>query len=305
VSAAVQTDTGVLEISGLHASVEGKEILRGLDLTFAQGEVHALMGPNGSGKSTLAYTLMGHPRYEVTAGSIRYRGQDILDLRPDERAKAGLFLSFQYPTAIPGVTMHNFLRTATKAVRGDELPPREFRRVVSEQMERLKMDPSFATRYVNDGFSGGEKKRAEILQMGVLQPQIAILDETDSGLDIDALRTVAEGVEALRGPELGVLLITHYQRILDYIKPDHVHVMHRGRIIRSGGADLAQEIETRGYDWIIGDPAEEELAAAAPGGPTLSPGERAFIEQHQAESARESGSLAPGGSPPAPPMEDN
>jgi Fe-S cluster assembly ATP-binding protein len=286
-STAVQNKTGVLSIHGLHASVEGKEILRGIDLDVPQGEVHALMGPNGSGKSTLAYTLMGHPRYEVSAGSVTYRDEDLLTLRPDERAKAGLFLSFQYPTAIPGVTMHNFLRTATKAVRGDELPPREFRRVVGEQMDRLKMDPSFATRYVNDGFSGGEKKRAEILQMGVLKPQIAILDETDSGLDIDALRTVAEGVEALRGPELGVLLITHYQRILDYIKPDHVHVMYRGRIIRSGGAELAREIETRGYDWIIADLPEDEKSAVDQVGRDLSPGERAFAAQHVAEAARE------------------
>jgi Fe-S cluster assembly ATP-binding protein len=283
VTAAVQAATGVLEIRDLHASIEGKEILKGLDLVVSQGEVHALMGPNGSGKSTLAYTLMGHPRYEVSGGSVRYRDEDILGLSPDQRARLGLFLSFQYPTAIPGVTMHNFLRTATRAVRGDELPPREFRNLVREQMELLKMDPSFATRYVNDGFSGGEKKRAEILQMGVLRPQIAILDETDSGLDIDALRTVAEGVEALRGPDLGVLLITHYQRILNYIKPDRVHVMYRGRIIKSGDSDLAMEIEARGYDWIIGDLPVDGAAPA----PELSPGERAFIEQHQAESARE------------------
>ncbi|MDQ6748654.1 MAG: Fe-S cluster assembly ATPase SufC [Candidatus Dormibacteraeota bacterium] len=286
-SVAVKTETRVLAIDNLHASIEGKEILRGLSLDITQGEVHALMGPNGSGKSTLAYTLMGHPRYEVTEGTVTFRGQDILALAPDERAKAGLFLSFQYPTAIPGVTMHNFLRTATKAVHGDELPPREFRKLVGEQMERLKMDPSFATRYVNDGFSGGEKKRAEILQMGVLRPQIAILDETDSGLDIDALRTVAEGVEALRGPDLGVLLITHYQRILNYIKPDHVHVMYRGRVIRSGAADLAQEIEARGYDWIIGDLPEDEKSAVDQAPRELSPGERAFAEQHQAESTRE------------------
>src|ERR1700682_3177228 len=245
--------TGTLAISDLHASIDDKEILRGVDLTVAQGEVHALMGPNGSGKSTLAYTLMGHPKYEVTAGSVSYRDQDILGLRPEERARAGLFLSFQYPTAIPGVTMHNFLRTATKAIHGDELPPREFRKLVTDQMERLKMDPSFATRYVNDGFSGGEKKRAEILQLGVLRPQIAILDETDSGLDIDALRTVAEGVEALRGPDLGVLLITHYQRILNYITPDFV------------GKD----------------------AGPASTGPEVSPAERAFAEQHQSDSARE------------------
>jgi Fe-S cluster assembly ATP-binding protein len=286
-SVAVKTETGVLAIDRLHASVEGKEILRGLDLSLPQGEVHALMGPNGSGKSTLAYTLMGHPRYEVTSGTVTYRGRDILALAPDERARAGLFLSFQYPTAIPGVTMHNFLRTASKAIHGDELPPREFRKLVGEQMALLKMDPSFATRYVNDGFSGGEKKRAEILQMGVLRPQVAILDETDSGLDIDALRTVAEGVEALRGPELGVLLITHYQRILNYIKPDHVHVMYRGRIIRSGGADLAEEIEARGYDWIIADLAEDEKSAVDQAPRELSPGERAFAEQHVAEAARE------------------
>jgi Fe-S cluster assembly ATP-binding protein len=270
---------GILDVQDLHASVEGKEILRGLSLRVAQGEVHALMGPNGSGKSTLAYTLMGHPKYEVTAGTATYRGQDLLQLAPDERAKLGLFLSFQYPTAIPGVTMHNFLRTATKAVRGNELPPREFRRVVVEQMERLKMDPSMATRYVNDGFSGGEKKRAEILQMGVLQPQIAILDETDSGLDIDALRTVAEGVEGLRGPGLGILLITHYQRILNYITPDFVHVLYRGRLIKSGGPELALEIEARGYDWIIGDLSGED-AGPLPTEREVSPAERAFAESH-------------------------
>ena len=283
---AVLEKTGVLAISDLHASIDDNEILRGIDLTVGQGEVHALMGPNGSGKSTLAYTLMGHPKYKVTAGSVSYRDQDILGLRPEERARAGLFLSFQYPTAIPGVTMHNFLRTATKAIHGDELPPREFRKLVTDQMERLKMDPSFATRYVNDGFSGGEKKRAEILQLGVLRPQIAILDETDSGLDIDALRTVAEGVEALRGPELGVLLITHYQRILNYITPDFVHVMYRGRIIKSGGADLAVEIEAQGYDWLISELGEED------GGPSTSareasPAERAFAQQYHSESARE------------------
>jgi Fe-S cluster assembly ATP-binding protein len=279
-----KTTAETLAIKGLHASVDGKEILRGVDLEVSQGNVHALMGPNGSGKSTLAYSIMGHPKYEITAGSVAFGGQDVLQLAPDARARLGLFLSFQYPTAIPGVTMHNFLRTATKAVHGDELPPREFRKLVTDQMERLKMDPSFATRYVNDGFSGGEKKRAEILQMGVLKPKVAILDETDSGLDIDALRTVAEGVEALRGPELGVLLITHYQRILNYIKPDFVHVMYKGRIIKSGGADLAVEIEARGYDWIIGDVVEDGKGTETR---ELSPAERAFAEQHQATAARE------------------
>ena len=282
----IATETGVLEVSGLRGGVEGKEILRGVDLTVPQGEVHALMGPNGSGKSTLAYTLMGHPKYEVLGGSAMYRGQNILELRPEVRAKLGLFLSFQYPTAIPGVTMHNFLRTATKALHGDELPPREFRKLVVEQMERLKMDPSFATRYVNDGFSGGEKKRAEILQLGVLRPQIAILDETDSGLDIDALRTVAEGVEALRGPQLGVLLITHYQRILNYITPDHVHVMYRGQIIRSGAADLAVEIEAKGYDWIISGLAPDGGSPEPVREP--SPAERAFAAQHEQQALRES-----------------
>jgi Fe-S cluster assembly ATP-binding protein len=282
---ATQQKTGVLAIEDLHASIDGKEILRGVTLSVSQGAVHALMGPNGSGKSTLAYTLMGHPKYEVTSGAVSYRDQDILALKPEERARAGMFLSFQYPTAIPGVTMHNFLRTATKAVHGSELPPREFRKMVTEQMERLKMDPSFATRYVNDGFSGGEKKRAEILQLGVLRPQIAILDETDSGLDIDALRTVAEGVEGLRGPDLGVLLITHYQRILNYITPDFVHVMYQGRIIKSGGADLAVEIEGKGYDWIIAELGED--AGAESVAPEPSPAERAFAEQHQFEVARE------------------
>jgi Fe-S cluster assembly ATP-binding protein len=286
IAAAAPAEPGVLEVVGLHASVEGQEILRGVDLTVTQGQVHALMGPNGSGKSTLAYSLLGHPKYEVTEGTIRYRGEEILQLAPDERARRGLFLSFQYPTAVPGVTMHNFLRTATKALHGNELPPREFRQLVTDQMAALKMDPSFATRYVNDGFSGGEKKRAEILQLGVLKPEIAILDETDSGLDVDALRTVAEGVEAQRGPNLGVLLITHYQRILNYIRPDFVHVMYRGRIVKSGGADLALEIETRGYDWIIED-LDESLKAPAPVAREASPAERAFADSHELESSRE------------------
>ncbi len=283
---ATAVETGLLDIKGLHASVEGKEILRGIDLQVTQGEVHALMGPNGSGKSTLAYTLMGHPKYEVTAGTATYRDQDILELSPDERARLGLFLSFQYPTSIPGVTMHNFLRTATRAIHGDELPPREFRKLVTEQMALLKMDPSFATRYVNEGFSGGEKKRAEILQLGVLQPEIAILDETDSGLDVDALRTVAEGVEGLRGPDLGVLLITHYQRILNYITPDRVHVMYRGRIVKSGGADLALEIESTGYDKIISELGEDD-GPAPTAADEISPAERAFAESHGLEARRE------------------
>jgi Fe-S cluster assembly ATP-binding protein len=244
-----------LEIRDLHVAVEGKPILRGVNLAVRKGEVHALMGPNGSGKSTLANALMGHPRYEVTEGDILFQGQSILELAADERARKGLFLAFQYPTAIPGVSVANFLRTALTARRKElgetkPLPPKEFRALVKEKMALLKMDDSFAGRYINDGFSGGEKKRAEILQMAVLRPEIAVLDETDSGLDIDALRIVSEGVNALAGPDLGVLLITHYQRILNYINPHFVHVLVDGRIVKSGGAELAHELEKLGYDWI-------------------------------------------------------
>jgi Fe-S cluster assembly ATP-binding protein len=237
-------------IEDLHVSIEGKEILKGVNLSINRGEVHALMGPNGSGKSTLANTLMGHPRYEVTGGRVLFKGEDILGLRPDQRARKGLFLAFQYPTSIPGVTMVNFLRASLKAVRSSDVPVREFRTILKETMDLLKMDESFARRYVNDGFSGGEKKRAEVLQLGILRPEMAVLDETDSGLDIDALRTVAEGVSALMGPGMGVLLITHYQRILNYIKPDFVHVLFGGRIVKSGGRELAEELEARGYEWI-------------------------------------------------------
>jgi Fe-S cluster assembly ATP-binding protein len=241
----------LLELRDLHVAIDDKEIVKGVNLTVNEGEIHALMGPNGSGKSTLANTIMGHPRYSVTGGEIRFRGENILDLPPDERARRGLFLSFQYPTAIPGVTMVNFLRRAVNSVRGEEMPVRQFRTLLQEKMKLLKVDEDFARRYVNDGFSGGEKKKAEILQMGVLQPKLALLDETDSGLDVDALRIVAEGVNAVAGPEMGVLLITHYQRILNYIKPDVVHVLADGRLIKSGGPDLAQQIENRGYDWLI------------------------------------------------------
>ncbi len=245
-----------LEIRNLHVQIEGKEILKGLTLTVRQGEVHAIMGPNGTGKSTLAYTLMGHPGYEVTEGEVWFKGRNVLEMEVDERSRAGLFLAFQYPVAIPGVTVANFLRTAVNARRRAENPEDkgisivEFRKLMKERMAALKMDPAFAGRYLNDGFSGGEKKRAEILQMAVLRPEIAILDETDSGLDIDALRIVSEGVNALRGAQLGVLVITHYQRILNYIKPDVVHVMMAGRIVESGGADLALHLEEHGYDWV-------------------------------------------------------
>jgi len=244
-----------LEIQNLHVAVDGKPILKGLTLAVRKGEIHALMGPNGSGKSTLANALMGNPKYEVTEGKIFYRGEDVLELSADERARKGLFLAFQYPTAIPGVSLANFLRTALNARRREmgetkPIPPKEFRTLVKEHMALLKMDESFAGRYLNDGFSGGEKKRAEILQMAVLRPEIAVLDETDSGLDIDALRIVSEGVNALTGPDLGVLLITHYQRLLNYIKPHFVHVLVDGRVVKSGGPDLALELEAQGYDWI-------------------------------------------------------
>ncbi len=245
-----------LEIRNLHVAVGDKPILRGVNLTIRQGEVHALMGPNGSGKSTLANALMGHPAYEVTAGQIIFDGQDILEMEPDERSRAGLFLAFQYPVSIPGVTVANFLRLAInarmKAVdpasKGISIP--QFARLLRQKMDYLHMDHSFAGRYLNEGFSGGEKKRAEILQLATLESRIAVLDETDSGLDIDALRVVAEGVDTLRGPNLGVLVITHYQRILNYIRPEHVHVMFEGQIVESGGPDLALRLEESGYDWI-------------------------------------------------------
>lgn len=245
-----------LEIRNLHVSVEDKPILRGVNLTVKQGEVHALMGPNGSGKSTLANVLLGNPAYEVTAGQIIFDGQDLLDMEADERSRAGLFLAFQYPVSIPGVTLANFLRLAInarmKAVDPDSkgISVSDFRKLMRQKMDGLGMDHSFAGRYLNEGFSGGEKKRAEILQMAVLNPKIAILDETDSGLDIDALRIVSEGVSSLRGPDLGVLVITHYQRILNYINPDTVHVMYQGQIVESGGPDLALTLEERGYDWV-------------------------------------------------------
>jgi len=245
-----------LVIKNLHVSIENKEILKGVDLTVKQGEIHAIMGPNGTGKSTLAYTLMGHPSYTVTGGEIWFKGKNLLELAADERSRLGLFLAFQYPVAIPGVTVANFLRTALNSRRrvvnpeDKGLPILEFRKMLKEKMELLKMDSTFAGRYLNDGFSGGEKKRAEILQMATLKPEIAILDETDSGLDIDALRIVAEGVNALSGPELGVLVITHYQRLLNYIKPQFVHIMLGGKIVESGGPDLALQLEERGYDWV-------------------------------------------------------
>jgi Fe-S cluster assembly ATP-binding protein len=245
------SDTPTLVVDGLHAEVEGKEILKGVDLRVPAGEIHALMGPNGSGKSTLAYTLMGHPKYTVTAGTASFEDHDLLSLTPDERARLGIFLSFQYPTAIPGVTMVNFLRASLRSL-GREMPAREFMQALKREMDALKMDEQFRSRYVNEGFSGGEKKRAEILQMALLRPRLAILDETDSGLDVDALRTVAEGVRRLAGPDMGILIITHYYRILEFLTPDVVHVLHDGRVVKSGGASLAREIEKTGYDPILG-----------------------------------------------------
>lgn len=260
-----------LEIRDLHVQVEGKEILKGINLVINKGEVHAVMGPNGSGKSTLANTLLGHPHYVVTQGDILFKGESILDWKPDERARAGLFLAFQYPHSVSGVTVANFLRTAlnakSKAKENGSFKPitiPEFRKLMRAKMAMLKLDESFATRYLNEGFSGGEKKRAEILQMAVLQPEIAILDETDSGLDIDGVRIVSEGVNSLAGPNMGILIITHYQRILNYIKPNYVHVLVKGRIAVEGGPELALKLEEQGYDWVK-EITPEELGVATEG----------------------------------------
>jgi len=244
----------MLEIRNLHASVDGNEILHGLDLTVRPGEVHAIMGPNGSGKSTLAQVLAGHPAYQVTAGTIHFAGKDLLDLEPEERAQAGVFLAFQYPVEIRGVTNAYFLRSALNAVRKarglEELDPVDFLEVLDAKLKTIGWDDSFMNRSVNEGFSGGEKKRNEILQLAVLEPKLAILDETDSGLDIDALKTVADAVNKLRAADRSFVVVTHYQRLLNYIVPDHVHVLADGRIVRSGGKDLALELEAKGYDWI-------------------------------------------------------
>jgi Fe-S cluster assembly ATP-binding protein len=243
-----------LVVKDLYVKVEDKVILNGINLTVRQGETHALMGKNGSGKSTLASTLMGHPNYQVVSGEVLLDGENILELATDERARLGLFLAFQYPSSVPGVPMFNFLRLAYNAVHtpkgGKPMAVREFRKLLAEKLVTLKMQEDFLKRYLNDGFSGGEKKRAEILQMAVLQPKFAVLDETDSGLDIDALRVVADGVNAQRGPNLGTLVITHYQRLLDYIVPDYVHVMLAGKIVTTGGKELAMDLEKRGYEWV-------------------------------------------------------
>jgi Fe-S cluster assembly ATP-binding protein len=274
--------TSELVIQDLHVSVSDgeKEVLKGVNLTIRQGEVHALMGPNGSGKSTLSYAIMGHPHYTVTGGDILLDGESILELEPNERARRGLFLAFQYPVAVPGVSMANFLRTAVSNVRGytdqaapsnggsksgvvgsNLMPMRDFRKELLDKMDEFNVDRSFAKRYLNEGFSGGEKKRAEILQMAMLQPKIAIMDETDSGLDIDALRVVSDGVNKLAGPGLGILLITHYQRILNYVQPDFVHVFYNGRVVISGGSELAHQLEAQGYQWVKDEFGEAELVA--------------------------------------------
>jgi Fe-S cluster assembly ATP-binding protein len=251
-----------LEIEGLTATVEGKEILKGIDLVVKQGESHAMMGPNGSGKSTLANVLMGRPGYVATGGTVRFKGEEILSLTPDQRAKRGLFLAFQYPTEVPGVSVVNFLRTAYTSIKGEQVSALAFRKHMKEKMQLLGVEDAMVNRYVNQGFSGGEKKKNEILQLAVLEPEIALLDETDSGLDIDSLKAVATGVAQLIGPDLGVLLITHYQRILNYITPDYVHVMMNGRIVKSGGKELAHELEQKGYEEIRKELGIEEEAPA-------------------------------------------
>ncbi|PJZ45405.1 Fe-S cluster assembly ATPase SufC [Leptospira brenneri] len=243
--------SAILEIKSLHANVGDKTILRGVNLTIGPGEVHAIMGPNGSGKSTLSNVILGHPKYTITSGDILFRGESILNKTTDERARLGLFLSFQYPTSLPGVTIGNFLKSILKAHRGKEVPVKEFKQELKQSMDLLEVPQSFIGRYVNDGFSGGEKKRAEILQMSLLKPVLSILDETDSGLDIDALRIVSEGINSNRNPERSILLITHYQRMLNYIVPDFVHVFADGRILETGGKDLSLKLEEVGYDWIL------------------------------------------------------
>ena len=256
----------MLEIRNLHAAVDGNEILRGIDLTVRRGEVHAIMGPNGSGKSTLAKVLVGHPAYEVTAGEVLFEGRNLLELDPDVRAREGVFLAFQYPVEVPGVSNAQFLRLAyneRQKHRGEEeLDPLEFKDLLAERAKIVEMDSSFMNRSVNEGFSGGEKKRNEILQMAVLEPKLAVLDETDSGLDIDALRVVSDGVNRLRRPDNAIVLVTHYQRLLNYIVPDFVHVLHRGRIVRSGGKELALELEEKGYDWLKEEGGAQRSAAS-------------------------------------------
>ncbi len=241
----------LLEVKDLHVNAGEKEILKGVNLTVRRGEIHALMGPNGSGKSTLSNAIMGHPNYQITSGKVFFKGEDITEMATDEKAHKGVFLAFQYPVAIPGVTVTNFLRAILKAKGGEEMPAKEFRAAMAEAMKELSMDPAFAKRYVNDGFSGGEKKRCEMLQMAMMKPDLAILDETDSGLDIDALKVVCEGINRVFNPQMGMLIITHYQRMLNYVKPHFVHVFVNGRVVESGGSELVQILESEGYDRFI------------------------------------------------------
>ncbi len=266
---ATRTRAAMLEIEDLHVEVEGKEILKGIDLAVRQGEVHALMGPNGSGKSTLAQVLMGRTSYTITQGTVRFRGEDITKWTADKRAQQGLFLAFQYPTEIPGVSVVNFLRSAYKAAKGEQISALAFRKRLKEKMNLLGVEDQMVNRYVNQGFSGGEKKKNEVLQLAVLEPDIAILDETDSGLDIDSLKAVATGIQQLIGPDLGVLLITHYQRILNYITPDRIHVMMDGKIVLSGGPELAHELEQKGYEGLRKDLGLEESPAEQSGMPAV------------------------------------
>jgi len=252
------SESTLLQFENIHIEIEDKKVVAGVSLNIKKGEIHAIMGPNGSGKSSLSNALMGHPNYRVTEGTAKFQGKDLLELSPDERSRAGLFLAFQYPLAIPGVTVANFMRTALKAHRGKDADMSDFRKIFKARMADLSIDPDFATRYLNDGFSGGEKKRIEILQLSVLQPRMAILDETDSGLDIDALQIVAKGINRFRTKENAVLLVTHYQRILSHVVPDFVHVMINGRIVRSGGPELALELEEKGYDWLEPEVSKKE-----------------------------------------------
>jgi Fe-S cluster assembly ATP-binding protein len=264
----------ILEVRGLTANVAGVPILKGMDLTVREGEIHAIMGPNGSGKSTFAKVLAGHPAYEITGGTVRFEGKDLLGIEPEERARAGIFLGFQYPVEIPGVSNSAFLRLAYNTVQGargkEELDPLEFDDFIREKMKLLDMDPAFLERSVNEGFSGGEKKRNEILQLATLEPKLSILDETDSGLDIDALRVVANGVNSLLRPDNAFVLVTHYQRLLNYIVPDYVHVMEGGRLIKTGGKELALELESRGYDWVVEEDRANTSGRAAAGATTAA-----------------------------------
>lgn len=254
----MKNSKSLLAFKDIHVAVEGKEVVKGVSLTILPGEIHAIMGKNGSGKSSLSNALAGHPAYQITSGTVTLGEQNLADMPPDERSRAGLFLAFQYPVAIPGVTVANFLRTALQAHRGKDADMTDFRKLLKTEMKALDVDEVFATRYLNDGFSGGEKKRIEILQMSILRPKMAILDETDSGLDIDALKTVAEGINRFHNDQTGILLVTHYQRLLNYIKPDYVHVMMDGQLVKSGGPELALKLEDLGYEWV-----EAELAQKA------------------------------------------